>query len=372
MRSILPSRPETGVSRDEQARRRPDVTAYTVSELAYGDEALWDEFVRATDGGTFYHLSGWRKIIEDRLHHRTYYLVCEADRSLQAVLPLVHMRSRIFGNCLISLPFLVYGGPVSRCAGAEQAIIRRAVELAHELGVDQLELRNQQAIDDGLHGSSWITRITHATFRKIIDPDPDKNMKAIPRKQRAMIRKGIEAGLTFEIDDNVGRLYRALLECKRNLGTPFFNRRYLQAVKDTFGDDVEILTVVREAQTVCSVMSFRYKDQIMPYYGGGGVIARRFRGNDFMYWCVMEKACREGLRVFDYGRSMIGSGAYNFKRYWGFEPEPLPYQHHLVRLNELSNVTPANPKYLRAIEIWQKLPLPLAGMLGPVLARHLG
>ena len=372
MRSTLLSQAEApAIPRREHSRRRPEPT-YQVSELSYGDEHRWDEFIRRNDNGTFYHLSAWRSIIENQLHHRTHYLTCELDGALQAVLPLVHMKSRLFGNYLISLPFLVYGGPVSCSVDAAQAIINRAVELAHNLGVDQLELRNQRPLELDLDDSEWITRITHATFRKAIDADPEKNMKAIPRKQRAMIRKGIEAGLTCEIDDDVSRLYPTLLECKRNLGTPFFGRRYLQSIKETFADDAEIITCVRGPETICSVMSFRYKDEILPYYGGGGMLARRFRGNDYMYWCVMEKACLEGVRVFDYGRSIIGSGAYNFKRYWGFEPEPLPYQHHLVRLSEPAKVTPTNPKYRRAIEIWQRLPLPIAGALGPVVARRIG
>lgn len=373
MRSTLLSRVEVpAVSRNEQPRHRHDAAEYRVSELGHGDERRWDEFVRASDGGTFYHLSGWRSIIENRLHHRTYYLTCERDGELQAVLPLVHMRSRLFGNALVSVPFLVYGGPVSRCAEAERAIVARAVELAHDLGVDQLELRNQQPLDASLHDSAWITRVTHATFRKAIDADPEKNLKAIPKKQRAMIRKGIQAGLKCEVDEDVSRLYPALLECKRNLGTPFFGRRYLQSIKDTFADGVEIVTCVHEGKAICSVMSFRYKDEILPYYGGGGILARRFAGNDYMYWCVMEKACLEGVRVFDYGRSTIGSGAYNFKRYWGFEPEPLPYQHHLVRSAGLADVSPSNPKYQLAIRAWKKLPLPLAGALGPVIARRVG
>ena len=347
------------------------IPSYVVTELARGDEARWDGFVRASAGGTFYHLSGWRGIFENNLHHRTHYLACEVDGELHAVLPLVHMKS-LFGNTLVSTPFLVYGGPVAISAEAERAVVARARTLAYELGVDYLEVRNQHPLDEAVHGSEWLTTSSHATFRKRIDADPDANMKAIPRKQRAMVRKGIQAGLSCETDDDVKRLSRAMLECKRNLGTPFFSRRYLQAVKDTFSDDAEVLTVVRGKETICSVMSFRYKDQILPYYGGGGALARQFAGNDYMYWCVMEKACREGIRIFDYGRSQVGSGAYNFKRYWGFEPEPLAYQRQFVRATASPDLSPSNPRYQLAIRIWRRLPLQAAALLGPPLARRLG
>ena len=236
--------------------------------------------------------------------------------------------------------------------------------------MDHLELRNRQPLASD--GADWVAADTHVTFRKAIDPDPDVNLKAIPRKQRAMIRKGEKAGLTWCIDDDAARLHAAMLECKRNLGTPFFGRRYLQSIKDEFGDDAEILTVTRGSDTVCSVMSFRFRDEILPYYGGGGDLARDCKGNDYMYWCVMEKACREGFRIFDYGRSQVGSGAYRFKKHWGFEPEALAYQYYLVAADAVPNLNPSNPRYRLAIDAWKRLPLPLAAVLGPPIARRLG
>jgi FemAB-related protein (PEP-CTERM system-associated) len=195
---------------------------------------------------------------------------------------------------------------------------------------------------------------------------------AIPRKQRAMIRKGIKAGLVAEVDDDTDRLYEAMLECKRNLGTPFFGRRWLQAIKKEFGEQAEITTVTHDGNTVCSVMSFRFRDEILPYYGGGGDLARDLKGNDFMYWAVMEKACRAGVAVFDYGRSSVGSGAYRFKKHWGFEPKALHYQIRLVNSESAPELSPSNPRYDRAIRTWKKLPPQVAALIGPPIARRLG
>ena len=331
------------------------------------DESRWDEFVRTAKGGTFYHLSGWKRLVENELHHRAYYFFCEQNGRIMAILPLVHVRSLLFGSALISVPFLVYGGPVSVSDEARDQLVDAARALAQELGVDYLELRNQVALE-----GDWHSRDGYVTFRREMDPDPDVNLKAIPRKQRAMIRKGIKAGLTAEIDGDAGRLHETMLECKRNLGTPFFGRRWLQAIKDEFADNVEILTVTRGPDTVCSVMSFLFGDEILPYYGGGGILARDLKGNDFMYWAVMERACTGGYRVFDYGRSAVGGGAYRFKKHWGFEPEPLAYQVSLVKSSEVPNLSPSNPKYDALIRAWKKLPLPVAAMLGPPIARRLG
>ncbi len=162
-----------------------------------------------------------------------------------------------------------------------------------------------------------------------------------------------------------------MLACKRNLGTPFFSRRWLHAIKQEFGDHAEITTVTHKGDVVCSVMSFRYGNEILPYYGGGGDLARDLNGNDFMYWAVMERACQAGVEVFDYGRSKAGTGAYRFKKHWGFEPEPLHYQYHLVRATEVPNIAPTNPRYALMVRAWRRLPLPVAGLVGPPLARRL-
>lgn len=340
---------------------------YTVSELQAGDEARWDEFVESSPQGTFFHLAGWRRVIEESLRHPSTYLLCELDGEIVGVLPLAQVRSRLFGNSLISLPFLVYGGVVSVDPAATDMLIDAACRKAESLGVDHLELRNQSP-----SGRGWPVKDIYATFSKRLSPDPEENMREIPRKQRAMIRKGIKAGLTAEMDSDADRLYQALLACKRNLGTPFFGRGYLQYLIDTFGDRAEVLTVVKGQEVVCSVMSFRFRNEILPYYGGGGDIARGLKGNDYMYWAVMEKACQEGVEVFDYGRSMVGTGAYRFKKHWGFEPTTLAYEFFLVESEDMPNLNPSNPKYRLLIDLWKRLPLGVAGTLGPPIARLLG
>lgn len=346
--------------------------ASSIRILQPEDESRWDTFVESVPGGTFYHLSGWRRIFEEALQHKTWYLYSESGGEIRAVLPLVQVRSKLFGNTLTSMPFLVYGGVAAMDAGASELLVNEAVRIAESLGVDSLELRDRDLGGIECGGEHWVTKSSYVTFRKAVSSDPDENMRGVPRKQRAMIRKGIKAGLEAEEDDNAARLHRALLECKRNLGTPFFGRGYLQAIKDVFRDRAEILTITRNGTLVCSVMSFKFRDEILPYYGGGGDLARKFYGNDFMYWSVMERAAQAGVRIFDYGRSREGTGAYRFKKHWGFEPEPLHYRNRLIRATQMPSVDPSNPKYRLLISGWKRLPLPVAAILGPPLARRLG
>ena len=335
--------------------------------LQPGDEIRWDEFVASCPEATFFHRAGWRQVIERAFGHDTYYMYAENQGRIEGILPLGHLRSRLFGNSLTSLPFCVYGGVAAISDSARHALDRAARELAGRLNVDYLEMRNRMA-----RHSDWMTKDLYVTFRKILDPDPEKNYLAIPRKQRAMVRKGMDAGLQGELDEGIGRFYDTYADSVRRLGTPIFSRKYFQVLRDVFGPDCEVLTITRQGQVISSVMSFYFRDEGLPYYGGGTGEAREVAGNDFMYWELMRRACERGLRVFDYGRSKKGTGPYSFKKNWGFVPEPLHYEYFLVKAKAVPDVNPLNPKYRFFIETWKRLPLPLTKMLGPLISGNLG
>lgn len=327
----------------------------------------WDAFVAAAPDGTFFHLAAWKNVIERAFGHNTHYLYAERDDRITGVLPLAHVNSRLFSNALISTPFCVYGGACAADAESRRALEDAAVALAQRLGVGYLELRERE-----VRHPDWPTKDLYYTFRKNMDPDPEVNFSRIPRKQRAMVRKGIDTGLEGTIDDGVDRLYRAYSESVRNLGTPVFSRKYLRMLKEAFGDACEVLTVTHQGEVVSSVMNFYFRDEVLPYYGGGTWRARDLKANDFMYWEVMRRACERGVRVFDYGRSKKDTGSFRFKKHWGFEPAPLHYEYRLVRTGEMPDLSPANPKYQRMIAAWRRLPLPVTQWIGPWLARDLG
>ena len=239
--------------------------------------------------------------------------------------------------------------------------------LAAERGVDHLELRNERPVRD-----DWLRKDgLYVTFKKAISEDHDANLGAIPRKQRAMVRKGIKAGLVGELDTGIDNLYRAYSESVRNLGTPVFPKAHFRAIRAEFGDDVDVVTVRHEGHVVASVMNYYFRDQVLPFYGGGISAARNLAANDFMYWEVMRRAVERGCRVFDFGRSKIDTGSYRFKKHWGFEPEPLSYEYHLVRAKEMPDLNPNNPKYRLFINAWKRLPVGVSRAIGPWLARGL-
>jgi FemAB-related protein (PEP-CTERM system-associated) len=344
-----------------------EMPAIAVRRLTPGDTARWEAFVADCPEATFFHRAGWREVIERAFGHRTHYLYAEQAGRIVGVLPLAEIKSLLFGHTLISTPFCVYGGAAAVSDAARAALEREACAIAERLNVDCLELRERVA-----HPGDWPTKDLYVTFRKPMDPDPEKNLLAIPRKQRAMVRKGQDAGLTSELDAGLDRFYDVYADSVRHLGTPVFSKKFFRLLRETFGQDCEVLTVTREGQVVASVMSFYFRDEVLPYYGGGTRLAREVAGNDFMYWELMRRACERGYRVFDYGRSKVGTGAYSFKKNWGFTPEPLHYRYHLVRATAVPEVNPLNPRYRLFIEAWKRMPLWAAKLVGPIVSRDLG
>lgn len=316
--------------------------------------------------GTFFHLAEWRDVFESTLGHEAHYLMAESDGAVRGVLPLVHIRSNLFSNMLGSVPFLAYGGILAADAETAAALETSAIELGERLGVDFVEFRNRAPEQQG-----WLDKSDYVTFRREIPPTPDECLMMIPRKQRAMVRKGMKHGLVSRVETGLDHFYPVFAESYRNLGTPVLSRRYFDAIRAEFGQACEILTVFKDDAPVASVMSFYFRDEVIPYYGGSRATARSLMANDFMYWELMRRACEAGIKVFDYGRSRIGTGSYRFKKHWGFEPEPLHYQYHLVRQAGMPDLSPGNPKYRMAISIWKKLPTALTRVVGPMIARSL-
>jgi FemAB-related protein (PEP-CTERM system-associated) len=330
--------------------------------------ARWDEFVLACPQATFFHRSGWQRVLHEVFRHPTHFLYAETDGRIEGVLPLAEVKSLLFGHSLVSLPFAVYGGVAASTPAAAAALEEKAQTLAQQMGVQHLELRHVNRQHD-----DWPVQDLYVTFRKEILPEEEANMLAIPRKQRAMVRKGIKNALVSTFDEGVDRFFALYADNVHRHGTPPMPKRYFQALRQVFGKDCDVLTVSSaEGRPLSTVLSFYFRDEVLPYYAGDDEAARDLAANDFKYWELMRHACARGLKVFDYGRSKLGTGPYAFKKNWGFEPTPLNYEFKLYKRDAVPQNNPNNPKYKLMIQTWKRLPLGLVNWLGPHVVRGLG
>ena len=339
---------------------------------ADADPAAVAAFVRAHAHGTPFHLPAWLEAIEAGTGQRAHWLVAERAGRIEGMLPLTAIRSILFGKALVSSGFAVGGGVLADDDAVAEALIEAGWALADNLGCPSLELRGGTMPA----GEGWQYRTdTHAGFVRPLAADDEAELKAIPRKQRAEVRKALASGMTIEI--GAGPADRAAhhavyAESVRNLGTPVFPKTLFAAVLDRFGADADILTVRHEGRAIASVLSLYHNGTVMPYWGGGTAEARIVRANELMYFALMRHARRRGCTTFDFGRSKPGTGAFAYKKNWGFEPRPLHYAVRTAGGAEAREVNPLSPKYRARIALWKKLPLWLANRLGPPLARGLG
>jgi FemAB-related protein (PEP-CTERM system-associated) len=337
-------------------------------QLNENSAAAWDAFVGVHPAATFFHRAAWARVIDAAFGHRCHYTMAEQDGAIVGVLPLVHVRTHLFGNTLVSTPFCVYGGPLAADREVTAALDAGAEAWRVRLDATAVELRERVEVDCDWH----VRPDLYVTFRKAITGDDDRNMKAIPRKQRAMVRRGIQNGLKSACNSDVAVLHRVYAESVRNLGTPVFSRRYFEILSQTFRDCSDVVTVLDDDRPIASVLNFYFREEVLPYYGGGTAEARQRAGNDFMYWEVMRRAAGRGYRLFDFGRSKLGTGAFGFKHNWGFEAEKLHYRYRLAPGAVIPDRNPLNPKYRIFIAAWKRLPLPVANLLGPPIVRGLG
>jgi len=335
-----------------------------IRELNPKHEADWDAYVESHPEATFCHQVGWKRVLELSYGFNGRYLLAHRNGAICGVLPLVHVRRFPFPPALISTPLCVYGGVIAEDDNVARELEDAAAALARSLNVSYLELRNRKRLRAG-----WTVSNSMATFRKRISDDCEVNLLAIPGPRRAHIRRGIKLGFTVASDSELLRFMPVYARRVRDLGSPVYPTRFFQALLNIFGSRCRIKTVIFDGIVQASAMNFYFKDEVISYYVASIPGPERSAVNAFLYWDTMREAAEEGCRVVDFSRSAVGTGTYVYKKRWGIEPALLNYQYCLVTASMPPNITPLNPRYRLAIKTWQKLPLAVAGFLGPMVSK---
>lgn len=329
-------------------------------------------FVEAQPGATPFHLPQWTMAVARGTRQRAHCLVAErADGQVAGLLPLTEIGSPLFGRALVSAGFGVSGGVLAPADNAASALVDAGWALATRLRCPTMELRG------GAHpGAGWsVDDSTYLGFVRPLAADDEAELLAIPRKQRAEIRKALAAGLDVSTGTDARHQaahYAVYAESVRNLGTPVFPQNLFRQVLAGFGDAADILVVWHAGKPVASVLSLYMAGTVLPYWGGGTQKARALRANEMMYFSLMGHARRRGCARFDFGRSKAGTGPAAFKKNWGFEGAPLRYFKRTADGMAPREINPMSPRYRLQVAAWRKLPLWIANRAGPLISRGLG
>lgn len=333
------------------------------------DQASWDAFVDSCPEATAYHRYLWNQVIEKSFRHRIHYLAAvDPCNAVQGVLPLVHMKSGLFGNFLVSVPFVNYGGLLCSCAGAENALLSAAEKLRGACGADYVELRH---LGRGIEGMP--TRRHKVTMVLPLAADVEAQWSAFNAKLRNQIRKAEKNGLScvtghLELLDD---FYQVFARNMRDLGTPVYGKDFFTNVLAALPESTRILAVTWQGKTIAAGIASRFRQGIEMPWASSIADYKSLCPNNLLYWEAIQYAIGKGCTRFDFGRSTPGEGTFNFKKQWGAEPVPLYWQYLLEEGRALPELNNKNPNYDLAIRIWQKLPVALTKLAGPHIVRSI-
>jgi FemAB-related protein (PEP-CTERM system-associated) len=331
-----------------------------------GDRRSWDQIAMCGEGSSFCHLAGWRDILSDVLGTECLYWGAADEQGVwQGILPLVRVRSRIFGHYLVSLPFLNDGGPLGSPAACER-LAKEAVNEARRTGADLLELRTRDQ-----RGLDLPVSTRKITVHLPLPPDADSLSESFPAKLRSQIRRPMKEGLTVRFGHEQWEpFYEVFARTMRDLGTPVLPRAFFERVAQTFPEFVEFGVVYRGEQPLASGCGFVWREEFEMTWAGSIRESRPISANMLLYWAFMQRAIQRNVRVFNFGRCTPGSGTHRFKRQWGGVDVPLPWGQWSP--NGLrATPSPERPVYRAATAVWRRLPLAMVNRLGPLLARRL-
>lgn len=339
------------------------------AQLFNGNQAEWAAYVAGHEHATAYHLLPWREVIERSFGHRTYYLaVRQQGEGLAGILPLVYMKSGIFGKFLVSVPFVNYGGLLYDSPEAAEALLEEASYIMKGVSADHLELRHVAK-----YGERLATKQHKVTMVLPLADTPDNQWSRFDAKLRNQVRKAVKSNLQFHVGGGelINSFYRVFSHNMRDLGTPVYCRNFFQNIVAAFPDSTKVFLVTVEDRVIAAAVSLWHRDVLEIPWASSLREYRSLCPNNILYWEAIKFAINHHFKKFDFGRSTPGEGTYKFKEQWGAMPVSLHWQYLMREDRPLPELSPTNPKFRLAIKLWQKLPVTVANVLGPAIVRNI-
>ena len=339
-----------------------------IATLQDTDATKWDQFVLGSEMASVYHLTGWRDVIERSFGHRTHYLMAMEGDEILGILPLVFMKSILFGRSLVSLPFFNYGGIYADRLDIRQLLLQEAVGLANREKASYIELRHYGSCDLGLRSKTAKVAMILA-----LPSTAEELWSGFRPKLRSQIRRAEREGMEVRLGgvNLLDGFYRVFSTNMRDLGTPVYPKAFFRNIIETFPTASKILTILYKQQPVASGFLVASKGKVEIPWASSLRQYNPLAPNMLLYWQSLKNSCDCGYAQFDFGRSTIESPTYKFKQQWGARPLQLHWDYWLPAGSRLPEISPSNPKYRLRIAAWKRLPLAMANVLGPRIVRHI-
>jgi FemAB-related protein (PEP-CTERM system-associated) len=342
----------------------------TIIKLTTDNETRWDQYVLNSEHANFYHLLGWKRVFQQTFGYQQHYLLALADSgAVEGVLPMLRMTDIFRRKYLVSNPFSNFAGLCADSAAVAQGLLTAAAEEVSAAGAQYAEFRQ---LEHRLQIGNLPAKESFVTLMLNLSEDPEEIWNAISSRNRGKVRKAEKGGLVPDFGMKYLKAFHQVYSVNlRHLGTPIFPLRMFERVAEEFGDRVELLVLKLDGQVVSGMFLFKFKKMISEPWVASLREYNRIYINNYLYWQAIKYACNEGFEIFDFGRSTVDTGTYEFKLQWGAKPIPLYYHYHLNKAKQIPVVDAKDNKYQRAIDLWKKLPQALTDFAGPRLVRFL-
>ena len=329
----------------------------------------WDHYIESHPEGSLYHLTAWQKIISQQFGHASFYLYStDSSNNINGVLPAVQLKSCLFGNYMVSVPYFNYGGAVAENSQLAIDLMNRVGTLAEKNNATHVEFRDMQTYE-----GNWGLREDKVVMLLDLPAEVETLWKDIGTKVRAQIKRPqrepvkVKHGGMDLLDD----YYRVFSQNMRDLGTPVYSKSFFKSILETFPDNAHIVCVYHNDKPAAAGFLLGYKSRMEIPWASSLREFNRISVNMLLYWEVLQYSIEQGYSQFDFGRSTINAGTYRFKKQWGAKPRQCYWHYWLADGEDVPKLNPDNPKYKRVISLWQKLPVWLTRIIGPPIVKNL-
>jgi len=330
--------------------------------------ASWNDFVAAHTSCVNYHRWAWKRVIEDAFGWQTFYLMVEEDGKISAILPLVWLNSKLFGSLLCSLPFFSSAGLVADQSASCELLLEETLRIAREVKAKYVELRHR-----GTTSLPWPSKTAKVTLECDVYSDPEENMRRLSTKMRTNVRRTLKSGLEAVGggEELLQEFYDVFSLKMRELGTPVYSRAFFEAILRHFPGEAFLCLGRYHGKTIAGGFLTGYRGVVEANWSAASPKAMNLRPNMFLFWKMLCVSGEKGYRTFDFGRSSVGSGTYEFKQQWNTRVVALFWNHWSMAGEQALELNPNNPRYRAAIWTWQRLPVFFTKWIGPPIARCL-